>query len=149
MADRQISVQLIKYNSCEYQQACQLRYELFFAEHKLPWNVTQDERQADYFHGAVICAGELIAYGQLIPHENQIYQVCQMVVKPNYQRQNLGGTILKALTELAKQEGAIALTLNSRLTAVGFYQKFGFQTYGLQFPSATTKVPHITMNKKL
>lgn len=109
----------------------------------------QDDRQANYFHQAIIISDAVIAYGQLVPRENQIYQICQMVVRPNYQQQNLGGTILTALIDLAIKENAIALTLNSRLTAVGFYQKFGFQTQGTQFPSTTTGVPHITMNKKL
>lgn len=109
----------------------------------------QDERHANYFHQAIIIGDAVIAYGQLVPHDSQIYQICQMVVKPKYQKQNIGGTILTALIDLAIKENAIALTLNSRLTAVGFYQKFGFQIHGLQFPSIITGVPHITMNKRL
>ena len=108
----------------------------------------------------------MVAYAQLIPHHNQIYQVCQMVVKPSYQRQNLGRTILLALIGIAKGEGvmqldgrdflpkrlgrkAIAITLNARLTAVGFYQKLGFQTSGKPFPSDITGVSHIAMNRRL
>ena len=59
--------------------------------------------------------------------------------------------------EKAQQEGAItlprslriALTLNGRLSAVGFYQKFGFHTQGEQFPSSTTEIPHITMKRTI
>jgi predicted GNAT family N-acyltransferase len=121
----------------------------------------QDERQADYFHAAILISGSVAAYGQLVPQDNSMYQnmykICQMVVKPRYQGQNFGSRILLFLIEQAKQESAIAkrrrsliaLTLDARTTAVGFYQKFGFQTHGTQFPSATTGILHITMNKKL
>lgn len=149
MNEEPISVKLIGYHSKEYQQACRLRYELFFAEHNLPWSVVQDERQAEYLHAAVSIKDCVIAYGQLVPHCNRIYQICQMVVQPAYQGQHLGSKILSTLIEIAKQEKAIAITLNARLTAVGFYQKLGFQTYGTPFPSNTTGVLHIAMNKKL
>ncbi|HEY9771008.1 MAG TPA: GNAT family N-acetyltransferase [Coleofasciculaceae cyanobacterium] len=146
---KQIAVELIAYGSREYQQACQLRYELFFAEHGLPWDVVLDEHHAEYFHAAILIQDYVVAYGQLVPHSSQIYQICQMVVKPNYQGQNLGRQILFTLIKIAKQEKAIAITLNARLTAVGFYQNLGFQTCGAQFPSTTTGVIHIQMNKKL
>lgn len=149
MTEELIIVELIKYNSQEFQQAGQLRYELFFAEHGLSWDVVQDERQANYFHGAILKQNLLVAYGQLVPQDNRIYQICQMVVKPGYQGQNYGSRIIYFLIEKARQEKAIALTLNARLSAVGFYQKFGFQTQGEQFPSSTTGIPHITMKQTI
>ena len=145
----QPSVKLITYNSPEYHQACQLRYRLFFAEHNLPWNIVLNESHASYFHAAVIIQDCVIAYGQLVPHPNQIYQICQMVVEPSYQNQSLGRKILSTLIQIAKDRGAIAITLNARLTAVGFYQRSGFQACGTEFPSTTTGVPHIEMYKKL
>ncbi|MEM7758589.1 MAG: GNAT family N-acetyltransferase [Cyanobacteria bacterium P01_A01_bin.40] len=142
----QAIIKLIQYQSQEYQQACQLRYELFFAQHHLPWQVLLDERQADYFHVAILIQGCVVAYGQLAPQHDQTYQVCQMVVKPDYQGRNLGKTILLKLIEIARQEKAISLTLNARLTAIGFYKKVGFQTCSTVFSSAVTGVPHIKMN---
>ena len=144
----QHSVELIEYNSPEYHQACQLRYRLFFAEHNLPKNVVLDDRHANYYHASIIqdC---VVAYGQLVPHPNRIYQICQMVVEPSYQNQSLGKKILSTLIHIAKDRGAVSITLDARLTAVGFYQKLGFQTCGTEFPSTTTGVPHIKMYRKL
>ena len=149
MEDKQITVELIQPHSTEYHRACQLRYELFFAEHNLPWDVVFNQCQANDFHAAISIEDRLVAYGQLVPQCDRIYQICQMVVEPSYQRQNLGRKILSFLIEIAKQEGAIALTLNARLTAVGFYQKLGFKTFGTPFPSITTGIPHIAMNRKM
>ena len=102
-----VTVKLIQYNSPEYDRACQLRYRLFFAEHNLPWKVVRDRRQADYFHAAIVIRDRVVAYGQLVPHFNRIYQICQMVVEPSYQRQDFGKTILSTLIELAEKQGAI------------------------------------------
>ena len=145
----QHSVELIKYNSSEYYQACHLRYKLFFAEHNLPWNIVLNQSHSSYFHAAVVIQDRVVAYGQLVPHRDRIYQICQMVVQPSYQKQNLGKKILSTLIQIAKERGAIAITLNARLIAIGFYQKLGFQAYGTEFPSTTTGVPHVKMYKEL
>ena len=149
MEDNQFTVELIQPHSTKYDRACQLRYELFFAEHNLPWDVVLNQCQANDFHAAISIENHLVAYGQLVPQSDRIYQIRQMVVAPSYQRQNLGRRILSFLIEIAQQEGAIALTLNARLTAVGFYQKLGFKSSGTPFPSTTTGIPHIAMNRKL
>lgn len=140
---------MIDYSSPEFQQAARLRYDLFFAEHNLPWSITQQSSQAKYLHAAILRQDTVLAYGQLVPNSDRIYQVCQMVVRPENRSQNLGRTILSFLINLAKKEDATALTLNARLTAVGFYQKLGFRSQGEPFPSNTTGVAHIRMNKKL
>jgi hypothetical protein len=75
MTEELIIVELIEYNSQEFQQACQLRYELFFAEHGLAWNVVQNKRQANYFHGAILRQNSVVAYGQLVPQDNRVYQI--------------------------------------------------------------------------
>lgn len=110
MTQEPISIKLIEYNSSEYRQACQLRYDLFFAEHNLPWEVVEDQNQAKYFHGVIMIKGCVVAYGQLVPNLNKIWQICQMVVKPAYQGQNLGVQLLSTLIKIARQEKAIALT---------------------------------------
>lgn len=149
MTSNQTLVKFIEYGSPEYQQACQLRYQLFFAEHNLPWSTVFGDRHEESFYAAIVVEERVVAYGELVPQSNLVYKICQMVVAPQYQKQNLGRKILSTLTNLAREEGAIALTLNARLTAVGFYQKLGFQPFGKDFPSTTTGVMHIAMNKKL
>ena len=145
----QIAVKLIEYNSWEFLQACQLRYKVFFAPHNLPYSTVFSPEQRDSYHAAIIFQDTVVAYGELVPQDNLIHQICQMVVHPDYQKQNLGRAILSTLIDIARIEGAIALTLNARLTAIAFYQKLGFQTCGVKFPSPTTGVMHIKMNQKL
>ena len=147
--EEKIEVGLIEPDSRKYHLACQLRYKLFFAEHDLPWEVVDERSDANVSHAAILIKDRLVAYGQVVRGSDRIYRICQMVVEPDYQKQNLGRKILSTLIEIAQREGAIALTLHARLTAVGFYQKLGFKTFGEPFPSTTTGVLHIGMNQQL
>ncbi|MEM8832897.1 MAG: GNAT family N-acetyltransferase [Cyanobacteria bacterium P01_G01_bin.19] len=149
MASDTPSVGLIQYNSPEYHQACQLRYQLFFAEHNLPWDIVCDESDRHYFHLAVTRQKNLLAYAQLVPQENMVYQICQMVVAPKYQRQGWGIKVLAASVDLAQKKGAVVVLLHARLSAIGFYQKLGFQICGVEFPSPSTRVMHVPMDLKL
>lgn len=148
MDGKEIAVKLIKYQSLEYQQACELRYRLFYNEHGLSWNAVIDSSDANCFHAAIILQSNLVAYGQLSKCNQSNYQIKQMVVEPSYQKQGLGKQILLTLLNLAKQQGATEIALNARLSAVGFYQKIGFKTCGIQFPSSTTGVIHVPMKQK-
>jgi GNAT superfamily N-acetyltransferase len=91
----------------------------------------------------------VLACGRLTPNLNGIYQISQMAVEPLYQRQGLGQAILRALIDRASLEQAEMLTLNARLSAVSFYQKFGFVTVGQPFASAKTSIPHVEMQLQL
>lgn len=143
------SVKLIEYGSSEYLQACELRYELFFAKHNLPWSTVFKDCHPESSYAAIIFQNRVIAYGELVPQDYFTYRICQMVVHPNYQRQNFGRTIVLKLIELAKSKHATSLILNSRLPAIAFYQKLGFHCFGSKFPSATTGVMHISMKLSL
>lgn len=149
MRSPQDLVKLIEYNSKEYQQACQLRYRLFYAEHNLAWDKVFNNSDRHCFHLAIARSDKVLAYAQLFPQKNLNYQIKQMVVEPSYQKQNLGKQILQAAIDFAKDQGATSLSLNSRLWAIGFYQKLGFKTGGVEFPSPTTKVIHIPMKLQL
>ena len=149
MRSQQNLVKLIEYDSQEYQQACQLRYRLFYAEHNLAWDKVFNDSDLNCFHLAIVELGKVLAYAQLFPQKNLHYQIKQIVVEPKHRKQNLGIQILQATLDLAKERGATSLSLNSRVRAIGFYQKLGFQTYGVEFPSPTTGVIHIAMKLKL
>ncbi|MGB3640733.1 MAG: GNAT family N-acetyltransferase [Rivularia sp. (in: cyanobacteria)] len=145
-----MQLQFIDTNSPEYLQACKLRYNLFFAEHNLPFSTVYYRRESIGFHGVIKTddTNEVIAYGILTPAENKVYQIHQMVVEPSYQKQGFGKTIMQALIEKAKTEEARAIILEARTTAVDFYHKFGFEVVSREYPSKKTGVLHVTMLKK-
>ena len=142
-------VKLIEYESWEYQQACKLRYRLFYADRNLSRLDVFSSEEKNYYHLAIAIEDLIVAYGQLVSQTNSIYLIKQMVVEPNYQKQNLGTQIVLKAIALAQEQGATKIVLNSRLSAVGFYQKLGFYTCGVKFPSPTTGIFHISMKKNI
>jgi predicted GNAT family N-acyltransferase len=135
----------------EYPYLCALRYRLFFQAHHLPKDILFDAQETCSLH-AVITHDEtpsVLAYGRLTPASDQVFQISQMVVAPEWQHQGLGRAIVAALLEHAAAHRAHTILLDARTDAMGFYQKLGFERTSDVFPSAKTGVPHVRMQKKL
>ncbi|MGB3650894.1 MAG: GNAT family N-acetyltransferase [Rivularia sp. (in: cyanobacteria)] len=144
-----MQLQFIDTNSPEYLQACKIRYQLFFAEHNLPFSTVYYHRESIAIHAVIKTddTNEVIAYGILTPGENKVYQIHQMVVEPSYQKQGLGKMIMQTLIDKAKTQQARSIILEARTTAVDFYRKFGFEVVSREYPSKKTGVLHVTMLK--
>ncbi|MDJ0568988.1 MAG: GNAT family N-acetyltransferase [Pleurocapsa sp. MO_192.B19] len=139
-------IKKIELNSEEYQQACQLRYQLFYQPHGLSFDSVFDNKETESIHLAIIDCNLVVAYGQLTQKNDRVYQIFQMVVHPNYQRQGLGKKLLAKLIAIAQQKDASKIVLDARISAINFYQQLGFKKIvGTEHPSAKTGVPHIYM----
>jgi predicted GNAT family N-acyltransferase len=139
----------IELNSEEYQQACQLRYQLFYQPHGLSFDIILNSQEAENIHLGIIEQNLLVAYGQLTQQNEQTYKIGQIMVHPNYQRQGLGKKVLSELIAIAQQKDAQKIVLDARISAINFYQQLGFKKIlGTEHPSATTGVPHIYMQLK-
>lgn len=128
-----------------YQEARDLRYELFFKAHGLPTSILDDEKEAQSTHVAIVEDGLLVGYGRLSEVEMKVFQISQMVVAPRHQSKGYGTILLKDLIQLALNSGAASIILNARITATGLYEKQGFATQGEVFNSTSTGIPHIKM----
>ena len=146
-----ISLKFVSYLSPEYYQAASLRYRLFFQEHAIPFASLFDAREKRDWHLVVTTDSDnqVLAYGRLSQKTSDLFQIYQMVVEPDYQKQGLGTQILQTLVELAIAEGAKKLILHARVSKIDFYRRFGFKPVGEIFPSPSTGVPHITMEKEI
>lgn len=144
-------LKFVEYGSLEYQQAAQLRYRLFYQEHGIPFESIFAPQEKQNLHLVIITKmhNQVLAYGQLKQKNYDEFQICQMVVEPEYQRQGLGTLILKTLTKVAINKGASLVILHARVTKVQFYQRCGFEAIGEVFASLSTGVPHIKMQKKI
>jgi predicted GNAT family N-acyltransferase len=143
-------LKVIEYGSAEYHQAAQLRYQLFYREHHIPFaSIFDPQEPADLHLGIIeLTTNSVLAYGRLGRQSITKFKIHQMVVVPDYQRCGLGSRVLSALFEAAIDRGASLVMLNARLTQVPFYQKFGFHSVGEVFPSVVTKELHIQMQKQ-
>jgi len=125
-----MNISQIQQGSSLYNKALVLRHQLFFKEQGLPMEILNDQQEREGIHIAITLKNELVAYGRLAELNNKEFQISQMVVAPAYQGQGYGKKILLKLMHIAQRKGATGMMLNARTTAVGFYQKEGFQEVG-------------------
>lgn len=62
-----------------------------------------------------------------------IWRIRGMAVLPEFQSHGLGAQLLEGLLSYAKSMRATRIWCNARVTAQGFYTKFGMQSEGKQF----------------
>ena len=128
-----------------YRRALDLRYELFFKVHDLPFDILIDEIENESEHVVAFNESHLLAYGRLHKQEEGKFQISQMVVSPNNQGQGVGSKILVNIMQRAKDQGANVIILNARTTAIWFYKRHGFKSSGSIYSSETTGVAHVKM----
>ena len=90
-----------------------------------------------------------IGVGRLTYDEDGNGIISQMAVLPAYQNQNVGSGIMEQLIKLCVFQSAEKIYMSARETAVGFYEKLGFNTIGAKFPSPKTGIVHVSMVLKL
>lgn len=61
-------------------------------------------------------------------------KIGRIAVLKEYRRFGAGKLIMNTLIAFAKQKGAKEIVLDSQVSAVGFYQKFGFVPFGEEHP---------------
>lgn len=91
---------------------------------------------------------KLAAVATYVPRKNSLfeavnqYQLRGMAVLPSYRGKKLGEQLLLKGEKLLKEmEPDILLWFNARETAIGFYEKYGYQTIGPAF-----MIPNVCMH---
>jgi predicted GNAT family N-acyltransferase len=110
-----------------------VREQVFVAEQKVPIELELDD--LDQYCQHVIARDDRnrpIGTGRLTPQQ----KIGRMAVLPEWRGKGVGDALLQALIERAQQLGWQEVSLNSQLSALGFYEKHGFVSYGEQFEEA-------------
>ncbi|WP_039787903.1 GNAT family N-acetyltransferase [Herbaspirillum huttiense] len=125
-------------------QAQPIRFEVFVDEQKVPAEIELDEMDPHCVHAvAYDDAGQPLATGRLLPDGH----IGRMAVRKAGRGKGVGGAVLQALMQAARQRGDAEVILNAQVHAEGFYQRHGFAREGEQFMEAG--IPHITMRARL
>lgn len=82
---------------------------------------------ATHFVVAVTGDGEVVGFGELVPDEREVRAV---YVHPDHERRGVGTALLAHLEGYARALDCPALTLQSSLNAVEFYERAGWQRTG-------------------
>jgi ribosomal protein S18 acetylase RimI-like enzyme len=87
-----------------------------------------------------------------IKHEQFVaqksFQIRGMAVLPSFQKQGIGEALVKEAEKFCTTQKADLIWFNARTTAVGFYQKMGYEIVGSEF-EINEVGPHFLMFKYL
>lgn len=126
----------------------QLRWQLLRKSWQQPQGSERDEfdEYADHrmmvdHHGKVVAVGRLYVSGDEA-------QIRFLAVAADNRGHGLGTRMVQALEQVARQQGARRLVMNSREEAVSFYSRCGFTVVG-EGPTSFGKIPHRQMIKAL
>ncbi|MBV8622757.1 MAG: GNAT family N-acetyltransferase [Herbaspirillum sp.] len=121
-----------------------IRFEVFVDEQKVPAEIELDEMDALSVHAVAYDeAGQPLATGRLLPDGH----IGRMAVRRAGRGQGVGGAVLQALIDAARQRGDREVILNAQTHAAPFYARYGFAREGEEFMEAG--IPHITMRASL
>lgn len=121
------------------------RAKVFMFEQKI-WYLDMDNVDYNAYHLFLEENGEVLAYLRAYFEEDATAMHIGRVLSTDHNK-GLGKSLMNNAFKFFKQNGVKSIVLNSQKTAVGFYQKLGFNTVGEEFIDAG--IPHIKMVKSL
>ena len=140
------TVQIVEWSQ-QHDALTKIRTDVFVEEQNVPVEIVMDELDAGGVHVAVRdAAGNVIGTGRLILHQ-PVPRIGRMAVMKSWRSTGVGGKILKALCDAAKERGFAEVMLHSQSHATPFYFKHGFLSHGSEFFEAG--IPHQEMRKHI
>ncbi|KAJ86868.1 GNAT family N-acetyltransferase [Enterococcus faecalis] len=130
-----------------YLDAVRLRQRVFVAEQGVPEEMEIDEYEAHCIHFVLYTNHVAVATCRLLPLENGVMKLQRIAVEKAYRGADYGRVIMEAAENFAKEQGYHKITLGAQVTAVGFYERLGYQKTGAPFMDAG--IEHYEMNKEL
>ena len=72
-------------------------------------------------------SGELVGMGRVVGDGGTVFHICDMVVKPEWQKKGGGTMIMDALMDFIEELGISDAYVNLIADVDGFYEKWGFK----------------------
>lgn len=116
-----------------------IRREVFVVEQAVPENLEWDGLDAQCRHVIAIVAGQPVGTGRLLPDGH----VGRMAVLAPRRGQGVGRALFALLLRMADADGHVEVRLSAQVSAIGFYQRFGFAAMGNPYMEAG--IEHVEM----
>ena len=137
-----LSIRLVTWEEAR-SEASRIRFAVFVDEQAVPVELELDEHDPHCVHAlASDAAGRVVGTGRLLPDGH----IGRMAVSREARGQGVGGAILEALVEAARERGDREVVLNAQVRAMGFYRAHGFVEEGPEFDDAG--IPHRAMRRR-
>jgi len=137
----------IDHGTKEYKQMVALRYQILRQPLGLNFSQEELEKEKNDLLIAAFDDDDMLGCCMLTQQNNQTLRIRQMAVQNNLQGKGIGASLMSFAETLARDKGYRQLMMHARLTAIGFYEKFGYKVSGDQF--IEVGIPHHVMEKSL
>jgi predicted GNAT family N-acyltransferase len=120
-----------------------IRTRVFVEEQNVPPTLEWDGLDEQCLHMLATSNNAPIGTGRLTPDAN----IGRMAVLAEWRGHGVGKALLESLMHAAIERGDTTCQLNAQVTAIGFYERFGFVAHGEVFMDAG--IPHRTMTRHI
>lgn len=131
-----------------YIDALRIRSEVFMKEQGVPVSLEIDENEAYAIH--FVCYNDenkALGTCRLLPINASTVKLQRMAVLKPYRKQRIGFLLMEEAEIFAKKQGFKEIILGAQMTALPFYEKLGYHSFGEEFLDAGMK--HLNMRKEL
>ena len=142
-----MALKQIDHGSPEYMQMVELRETVLRRPLGLTFSADELSREKDDILIACTEDDEMLGCCILSKVDKNSVRLRQMAVPDKLHGKGIGASIINFAENLAKDKGFSCVTMHSRDTAIGFYERFGYKIKGTQFKEVN--IPHHIMEKKL
>lgn len=137
----------VKYGSAEYHSMVHLREKLLRKPLGLYFSAEELAEDKEDLLIASFEEDDMLGCCMLKPIDKHRIRLRQMAVRVDQQHKGIGASIISFAENIAKDRGFKYIVMHARDTAIGFYEKFGYQIDGDGF--SEVNLPHHLMVKKL
>ena len=142
-----MALRIIDYSSEDYGKMVELRREILRKPLGIDYAPEDLEREKEDILIGAFEEDRIVGCCILTKLTQDTCKLRQMAVHSKVQRNGLGGAMLQFAENVARDAGYRKMVLNARKTALGFYEKLGYQQEGNQFLEVS--LPHFKMHKSI
>jgi predicted GNAT family N-acyltransferase len=113
-----------------------VRETVFIQEQGVPEAMELDEFDPQALHALAYRESHCVGTGRLVALNSKEGRIGRMAVLKNSRGQGIGKQILQSLIELGQGQGLTKFILHAQLSAISFYEQFGFLAVGDTYDEA-------------
>lgn len=129
-----------------YQDALTIRRDVFIKEQGVSEEI-EIEGEEGCLHFVLYQDDNPVATCRLLKKEHHVAKLQRMAVLKEGRGLQLGKELMREAEKIAAEHGINEIILGAQNTAIGFYEKLGYQIEGDEFLDAN--IPHHMMKKML
>lgn len=135
----------IKEDSPYFEKEKELRYQTLRKPHGFPRETALDDMEDQNEHLLALLGDEVIGCSRLRIDEDKQAIITQVAIREDLQGKGMGKAMMQEAISRAKAQRARKISLVSRESKLGFYEKLGFAVISESFPYGITQIAHRRM----